>query len=108
MGKNFLKTPFFHHPSFNRNWCSISLRELVYATGMGENTVRRSLAPLINDSWVAIASDGYREATTYVLRIPVDDAEEKEEAEEEDGEAETPFWRLQNGVSRMAAMYWQY
>jgi len=84
---------------FNRNWCSISLRELAYATGMGENTVRRGLALLINDSWVTIAADGYREATTYVLQIPIED-DDQEGQKEEDTE-ESPDWILQNGDSNL-------
>ena len=56
----------------HQNFCQVSFRELESITGAGRNTIRRNLEPLIEDGWVCIVSDGYREATTYGLRIPVD------------------------------------
>ena len=53
----------------HRNFCQVSFRELESITGAGRNTIRRNLEPLIEDGWVCIISDGYREATTYGLRI---------------------------------------
>ena len=54
----------------HRNYCQVSFRELECITGAGRNTIRRNLEPLIEDGCVCIISDGYREATTYGLRIP--------------------------------------
>ena len=54
----------------HQNYCQVSFRELERITGAGRNTIRRNLEPLIEDGWVCIISDGYREATTYGLRIP--------------------------------------
>ena len=56
----------------HQNFCQVSFRELESITGAGRNTIRRNLEPLIEDGWVCIISDGYREATMYGLRIPVD------------------------------------
>ena len=56
----------------HQNYCQVSFRELERITGAGRNTIRRNLEPLIEDGCVCIISDGYREATTYGLRIPVD------------------------------------
>ena len=54
----------------HQNFCQVSFRELERITGAGRNTIRRNLKPLIDGGWVCIISDGYREATTYGLRIP--------------------------------------
>ena len=54
----------------HQNFCQVSFRELERITGAGRNTIRRNLEPLIEDGCVCIISDGYREATTYGLRIP--------------------------------------
>ena len=56
----------------HRNYCQVSFRELERITGAGRNTIRRNLKPLIDGGWVCIISDGYREASTYGLRIPAD------------------------------------
>ena len=66
---------------FNRNFCQVSFRELERVTGAGRNTIRNNIKPLIEDGWVCIIADGYREATTYGLRIPVDFPEDLEEGE---------------------------
>ena len=63
---------FWKSHGSHRNFCEVSFRELERLTGAGRNTIRRNLEPLIEDGWVCIISDGYREATTYGLRIPVD------------------------------------
>ena len=63
---------FWKSHGSHRNFCQVSFRELERITGAGRNTIRRNLEPLIEDGWVCIISDGYREATTYGLRIPVD------------------------------------
>ena len=55
----------------HQNFCQVSFRELERITGAGRNTIRRNLEPLIEDGWVCIISDGYREATMYGLRIPI-------------------------------------
>ena len=57
---------------FNRNWCQMSLPQLERKTGASRNTIRKHLKILIEDGWVCILSDGYHEATTYGLRLPVD------------------------------------
>ena len=57
---------------FNRNWCQMSLPQLERRTGASRNTIRKHLKILIEDGWVCILSDGYHEATTYGLRLPVD------------------------------------
>ena len=56
----------------HRNFCQVSFRELERLTGAGRNTIRRNLKTLIKGGWVCIIADGYRQATTYGLRIPVD------------------------------------
>ena len=56
---------------FNRNWCQMSLPQLERKTGASRNTIRKHLKILIEDGWVCILSDGYHEATTYGLRLPV-------------------------------------
>ena len=54
----------------HQNFCQVSFRELEHITGAGRNTIRRNLKPLIDSGWVCIIADGYRQATTYGLRIP--------------------------------------
>ena len=61
---------FWESHGNHRNYCQVSFRELERITGAGRNTIRRNLEPLIEDGCVCIISDGYREATTYGLRIP--------------------------------------
>ena len=61
---------FWKSHGSHRNFCQVSFRELERITGAGRNTIRRNLKPLIDGGWVCIISDGYREATTYGLRIP--------------------------------------
>jgi len=61
---------FWKSHGSHRNFCEASFRELEHLTGAGRNTIRRNLKPLIDGGWVCIISDGYREATTYGLRIP--------------------------------------
>lgn len=56
---------------FNRNWCQMSLPQLERRTGASRNTIRKHLKILIEYGLVCIVSDGYHEATTYGLRIPV-------------------------------------
>ena len=63
---------FWESHGNHQNFCQVSFRELERITGAGRNTIRRNLKPLIDGGWVCIISDGYREATTYGLRIPVD------------------------------------
>ena len=63
---------FWKSHGFHRNFCEVSYRELERLTGAGRNTIRNNLKPLIEDGWVCIVADGYRQATTYGLRIPVD------------------------------------
>ena len=54
----------------HQNFCQVSFRELERITGAGRNTIRRNLKPLIDGGWVCIIADGYRQPTTYGLRIP--------------------------------------
>ena len=61
---------FWKSHGSHRNFCQVSFRELERMTGAGHSTIRRNLKPLIEGGWVCIISDGYREATTYGLRIP--------------------------------------
>ena len=56
---------------FNRNWCQMSLPQLERRTGASRNTIRKHLKILIEYGLICIVSDGYHEATTYGLRIPV-------------------------------------
>ena len=63
---------FWKSHGFHRNFCEVSFRELERLTGAGRNTIRNNLELLIKDGWVCIVADGYRQATTYGLRIPVD------------------------------------
>ena len=50
----------------------MSLPELERKVGASRNTIRAGLKTLIEDGWVCIIADGYHEATTYGLRLPVD------------------------------------
>ena len=61
---------FWKSHGFHRNFCEVSFRELERITGAGRNTIRRNLKPLIDGGWVCIIADGYRQPTTYGLRIP--------------------------------------
>ena len=66
------------HQSYGsgRNWCQMSSAEMIRMTGLSRNTVRTYLRALVKDRWVCIVSDGYHEATTYGVRIPVEIDEE--------------------------------
>ena len=67
-----LSVLFRRSHGFNRNWCQASFPQLERIIGASRNTIRAGLKPLIEDGWVCIIADGYNEATTYGLRIPVD------------------------------------
>ena len=67
-----LFTLFRKSHGFNRNWCQMSLPELERRVGASRNTIRTGLKTLIEEGWVCIIADGYHEATTYGLRLPVD------------------------------------
>ena len=56
----------------NRNWCQMSLPEFTQIIRASRNTIRVGLKSLIEDGWVCIVTDGYNEATTYGLCIPVE------------------------------------
>ena len=71
-GQAILFALFRRAHGFNRNWCQMSLPQLERKTGASRNTIRKHLKTLIEDGWVCIISDGYHEATTYGLRLPVD------------------------------------
>lgn len=60
----------------NRNWCQMSLPEFTQIIRASRNTIRVGLKSLIEDGWVCIITDGYNEATTYGLCIPVEIDEE--------------------------------
>ena len=60
----------------NRNWCQMSLPEFTQIIQASRNTIRVGLKSLIEDGWVCIITDGYNEATTYGLCIPVEIDEE--------------------------------
>ena len=62
---------FWESHGNHQNFCQVSFRELERLTGAGHNTIRRNLKPLIEGGFVCIIADGYREATTYGLRIPI-------------------------------------
>lgn len=66
------------HQSYGsgRNYCKISLSELVRRIGASRNTIRTHLKSLIEKGWVCILSESHREATTYGLRIPLETNEE--------------------------------
>ena len=72
MSSLILSVLFRKSHGFNRNWCQTSFPELERIIGASRNTIRAGLKPLIEDGWVCIIADGYNEATTYGLRIPVD------------------------------------
>ena len=72
MSSLILSVLFRRAHGFNRNWCQASFPELERIIGASRNTIRAGLKPLIEDGWVCIIADGYNEATTYGLRIPVD------------------------------------
>lgn len=80
---------------FNRNWCQMSLPQLERATGASRNTIRKHLKTLIEAGWICIVSDGYHEATTYGMRIPVTinetPAEDHAETPTEIPELDTPI-----------------
>jgi len=78
-GRLLLSVLFRHSHGFNRNWCRISFPDLQKATGSTPNTLRESLRGLIEGGWVDIVSDGFHEATTYLLRIQADLRDEGEE-----------------------------
>ena len=61
---------FWESHGNHQNFCQVSFRELERITGAGRNTIRRNLKPLIDGGWVCIIADGYRQPTTYGLRIP--------------------------------------
>ena len=67
-----LFTLFRKSHGFNRNWCQMSLPELERKVGASRNTIRTGLKTLIEEGWICIIADGYHEATTYGLRLPVD------------------------------------
>ena len=83
MSSLILSVLFRKSHGFNRNWCQASFPELERIIGASRNTIRAGLKPLIEDSWVCIIADGYNEATTYGLRIPVDIQEKLAEKGEE-------------------------
>ena len=78
-----LFTLFRKSHGFNRNWCQMSLPELERKVGASRNTIRAGLKTLIEEGWVCIIADGYHEATTYGLRLPVDIKEKLAEKREE-------------------------
>ena len=78
-----LFTLFRKSHGFNRNWCQMSLPELERKVGASRNTIRAGLKSLIEEGWVCIIADGYHEATTYGLRLPVDIKEKLAEKREE-------------------------
>ena len=78
-----LFTLFRKSHGFNRNWCQMSLPELKRKVGASRNTIRAGLKSLIEEGWVCIIADGYHEATTYGLRLPVDIKEKLAEKREE-------------------------
>ena len=80
---------------FNRNWCQMSLPQLERRTGASRNTIRKHLKILIEYGLICIVSDGYHEATTYGLRIPVNI---KEELAEKGGDPPLPVDAGQSGA----------
>ena len=78
-----LFTLFRKSHGFNRNWCQMSLPELERKVGASRNTIRAGLKSLIEEGWICIIADGYHEATTYGLRLPVDIKEKLAEKREE-------------------------
>ena len=83
MSSLILSVLFRKSHGFNRNWCQASFPNLERIIGASRNTIRAGLKPLIEDGWVYIIADGYNEATTYGLRIPVDIQEKLAEKGEE-------------------------
>ena len=71
-----LNVLFRHSYGCRRNWCQISISKIKQRLGASTNTVRKHLNTLIEEGWVCILSESYREATTYGLRIPLE-ADEK-------------------------------
>ena len=61
----------------------MSLPELERKVGASRNTIRAGLKSLIEEGWICIIADGYHEATTYGLRLPVDIKEKLAEKREE-------------------------
>ena len=76
IGSVILSVLFHQSYGSGRNWCQISLSELGRRAGASPNTIRTNLNSLIEDGWVCILSESYREATTYGLRIPLEADEE--------------------------------
>ena len=71
-----LNVLFRHSYGCRRNWCQISISKIKQRLGASTNTVRKHLNTLIEEGWVCILSESYREATTYGLRIPLEADEE--------------------------------
>ena len=71
-----LNVLFRHSYGCRRNWCQISISKIKQRLGASTNTVRKHLNTLIEEDWVCILSESYREATTYGLRIPLEADEE--------------------------------
>ena len=72
IGRVILSVLFHQAYGSRRNWCQISLSELGRRVGASPNTIRTHLNSLIEDGWVCILSESYREATTYGVRIPLE------------------------------------
>ena len=71
-----LNVLFRHSYGCRRNWCQISISKIKQRLGASTNTVRKHLNTLIEEGWVCILSESYREATTYGLYIPLEADEE--------------------------------
>ena len=71
-----LNVLFRHSYGCRRNWCQISISKIKQRLGASTNTVRKHLNTLIEEGWVCILSESYREATTYGLQIPLKADEE--------------------------------
>ena len=76
IGRVILSVLFHQAYGSRRNWCQISLSELGRRVGASPNTIRTHLNSLIEDGWVCVLSESYREATTYGVRIPLEAGEE--------------------------------
>ena len=76
IGSVILSVLFHQSYGSGRNWCQISLSELGRRAGASPNTIRTNLNSLIEDGWVCILSESYREATTYGVYIPLEAGEE--------------------------------
>ena len=72
IGSVILSVLFHQSYGSGRNWCQISLSKLGRRAGASPNTIRTNLNSLIEDGWVCILSESYREATTYGVRIPLE------------------------------------